>query len=66
MNSKVKVCEMTDDDIFNAGKYKVRNNLLSIADCIAISCGVREAAIILTTEREMSSIKKAKVRKIDY
>lgn len=65
-NSKVRVCDMTDDDIFNAGKYKVRNTLLSIADCVAISCAVREGALILTTEDEMSSVKTAKVRKINY
>lgn len=57
---------MTDDDIFNAGKYKVRNTLLSITDCVAISCAVREGALILTTEDEMSSVKTAKVQKINY
>ncbi len=66
MNSKVQVLDMTDDDIFNAGKYKLNNSFLSIADCIALSCAIREGAIILTTEGEMKSIKKAKVRKIDY
>lgn len=57
---------MTDDDIFNAGKYKVRNTLLSITDCVALSCAVREGALILTTEDEMSSVKTAKVQKINY
>ncbi|MFV2014476.1 MAG: PIN domain-containing protein, partial [Candidatus Heimdallarchaeota archaeon] len=66
MNSKINVCDMTDDDIFNAGAYKVRNSLLSIADCVALSYAIREGAIIITTEDEMKSIKKAKVRKINY
>jgi predicted nucleic acid-binding protein len=66
MNSKVHVLEMIDDDIFNAGKYKVQNSLLSIADCVALACAIREGAIILTTEEEMKSIKTAKVRKINY
>ena len=66
MNSKVRVFDMTNDDIFNAGKYKVRNTLLSIADCVAISCAVSEGAIILTTEEEMKSVKGARVKKINY
>lgn len=65
-NSSVVVCEMADEDIFNAGKYKVRNSALSIADCIAIACAEREGAIILTTESEMKKLKQVKVRKLVY
>ncbi len=65
-NSNVEVCEMADEDIFNAGKYKVKNSALSIADCIAIACAKREGATILTTESEMKKVKQVKVKKLDY
>lgn len=65
-NSEIHVCDISDDDIFNAGKYKVRNNKFSIADCIAISCAVRENATILTTEDEMKKVKHLKVKKLNY
>ena len=65
-NSSVVVCDIEDEDIFNAGKFKVKNSTLSIADCIAIACATREGAIILTTEYEMKKIKQVKVRKLDY
>ena len=62
----MRICDIADEDIFNAGKYKVKNTNLSIADCIAVACARREGAIILTTESEMKNIKQVKVRKLDY
>ena len=65
-NSKNVECLLDEDDIYSIGEYKVRSNLLSLADCVLLNEAGKNHAMIITTESEIAKIYKGKSTKLEF
>lgn len=57
---------IAESDVFEIGMLKVKHSRLSLADCVLIQLAKKINATILTTEKEITTIKGVKALKINY
>lgn len=57
---------ISESDVLGIGMLKVKHSNLSLADCVLIQLAKKYNATILTTEREITTIKGVKAKKIIF
>lgn len=62
----LEILELENDDIFQIGELKIKNNVLSLADCVILTIAKRTKSTILTTDDPLNAIAGVKSKKLDF